>query len=118
LDASYADGYVLNQVYFNTGTWRRVYRPTRSAASDREYMPTECLSYVALFSGDERGGRPFETWSGTLAVDPIDVTVHRVDGGQAVAAAHLPPVATRQPMRAPHFRSAPVVSPASSTARG
>ena len=28
LDASYAEGYVLNQIYFNAGTWRRVHRQT------------------------------------------------------------------------------------------
>lgn len=70
LDASYADGFVLNQAYFNTGTWRRVYQPTQLAPGEHEFIPAESMTYLAFFEGDERGGRPYEMWSGTLGVGP------------------------------------------------
>jgi UDP-2,3-diacylglucosamine pyrophosphatase LpxH len=104
LDASYADGYVLNQLYFNSGTWRRVYHPTQWGPGDREFIPTECLTYLAFFCADERGGRSFETWSGTLAVDAAELTVHRVDAGRAIHASEQSTPASKVPLRAPHFQ--------------
>jgi UDP-2,3-diacylglucosamine pyrophosphatase LpxH len=112
LDASYADGYVLNQMYFNSGTWRRVYHPTQWGPGDREFIPTECLTYLAFFCADERGGRSFETWSGTLAVDTSELMVHRVDAGRASHAAEQPIPTPKVPLRAPHFQNPNVASPA------
>ena len=68
LDASFADGYVLNQVYFNTGTWRRVYQPTHLGLCDHEFIPAENMTFLAFFEADERRGRPFEMWTGLLGV--------------------------------------------------
>jgi len=68
LDASFADGYVLNQVYFNTGTWRRVYQPTHLGPSDHEFIPAENMTFLTFFEADERRGRPFEMWTGLLGV--------------------------------------------------
>lgn len=68
LDASHADGFVLNQMYFNTGTWRRTYQPTQIPGCEQEFIGTESMSTVALYQGDERSGRSFETISGTLGV--------------------------------------------------
>lgn len=79
LDASYADGYVLNQMYFNSGTWRRVHRQTRLAPTEHEFIASDVMTYLAFFQADERSGRPFETWSGTLAVGPSDNAVYRID---------------------------------------
>ena len=73
LDASFADSLVLNQMYFNSGTWRRVYRTTQLAAGEHEFIPHESLNYLAFFQGDERGGRTFETWSGTLGIGAQEV---------------------------------------------
>jgi len=105
LDASYADGYVLNQTYFNSGTFRRVLCQTRSASSEFEFIPTENLSFLAFFHGDERGGCPFETWSGTLATAG-DVATHRVDAGRTPHASGQSLPASRVPVRPPHFRRA------------
>jgi len=79
LDASYADGYVLNQMYFNSGTWRRVHRQTRLSPTEHEFIASDVMTYLAFFQADERSGRPFETWSGTLAVGPSDNAVYRID---------------------------------------
>lgn len=68
LDASHADGFVLNQMYFNTGTWRRTYQPTQIPGCEQEFIGTESMSTVALYQGDERSGRSFETINGTLGL--------------------------------------------------
>jgi UDP-2,3-diacylglucosamine pyrophosphatase LpxH len=106
LDASYADGYVLNQMYFNSGTWRRVLQQTRWTSSEYEFIPTECLSMLSFYHGDERGGRPYETWSGTLATAG-EVATHRVDSGRSSHAAEQSIPASKVPLRAPHFRRSP-----------
>lgn len=106
LDASYADGYVLNQMYFNSGTWRRVLQQTRAASSEFEFIPAEALSFLSFFYGDERGGCPFETWSGTLATAG-DVAMHRVDAGRTSHASEQSLPASRVPVRPPHFRRSP-----------
>ncbi|MCA9218779.1 MAG: hypothetical protein KDA71_00550, partial [Planctomycetales bacterium] len=111
LDASYADGYVLNQMYFNSGTWRRVLDQTRWTTSEHEFIPTESLSILSFFHSDERGGRPFETWTGTLATVG-DSAMHRVDAGRTPHASQQSLSASKLPVRAPHFRrsSAPTRS--------
>ena len=115
LDASYAEGYVLNQVYFNTGTWRRVHSPTQLAPGEHEFIASDMMSYAVFFQGDERKGRPYETWSGSLGFQQSEVTVHRIDPGQprpssatvlrtAPGPAAGQPAATANPQTpAPHF---------------
>jgi len=105
LDASYAEGYVLNQMYFNSGTWRRVHRQTRLAPNEHEFIADDVMTYLVFFQTDERRGRPYETWSGTLGFNPSEVPVHRIDPGR--------PHATGEPLsasslhgHAPHFTAA------------
>ena len=57
LDASHADGYVLNQTYFNAGTWRRSYQPTQMLAGQHELVASDSFSLLAFYQGDERSGR-------------------------------------------------------------
>ena len=102
LDASSAEGYALNQLYFNSGTWRRVHRQTKFAPREHEFIAAETMTYLAFFTGDERGGRSFETWCGTLAPEPEDASAYRLDPMNA------PPVGTEParravPMPTPHF---------------
>ena len=102
LEASHADAFVLNQLYFNAGTWRRVLHPTVHADGPTEFMPIEHFTCLAFYQGCERGGRPFETWSGTLSVPGGDGTVRRVDEPrQTVASARTAPAAGSA--RPPHF---------------
>jgi UDP-2,3-diacylglucosamine pyrophosphatase LpxH len=107
LDASFAEGYVLNQIYFNCGTWRRVHRQTQAAPAEHEFIGADAMTYLAFFQGDERSGRPYETWSGTLGYHPPEITIHRIDPGR-------PRHATGQPLSspslhdlAPHFAALP-----------
>jgi hypothetical protein len=103
LDASYAEGYVLNQIYFNSGTWRRVHRPTRLAPQEHEFIPSDEMTYLAFFQGDERAGRPFETWTGTLGINPSTSPVLRVDPGRSKDAAVQSLSPSGLPGHAPHF---------------
>jgi hypothetical protein len=107
LDASFAEGYVLNQLYFNCGTWRRVHRQTQAAAAEHEFIGADAMTYLAFFQGDERSGRPYETWSAVLGYHPPEITIHRIDPGR-------PRHATGQPLSspslhdlAPHFATLP-----------
>ncbi|QDS97098.1 metallophosphoesterase family protein [Adhaeretor mobilis] len=79
LDASYAEGFVLHQTYFNSGTWRRVHEQTRFSSREHEFIAADTLSYLAFFKDDERRGKPFETWTGTLGIATLGGVTHRVD---------------------------------------
>ncbi len=103
LDASYASGCVLNQEYFNSGTWRRVYRQTCLAPDQHEFIPRNAMSYTVIFHGDERKGRPYETWTGSLGCRPADLSVHRIDPGTVQHAPHQPVSAPKLHRHAPHF---------------
>jgi UDP-2,3-diacylglucosamine pyrophosphatase LpxH len=106
LDASYAEGYVLNQMYFNSGTWRRTHRQTILAPQEHEFIPCDTMTYLAFFQGDERRGRPYETWTGTLGLSPADIVERRIDPAvNAVQAEQVSSSALRG--RAPHFNTAP-----------
>jgi UDP-2,3-diacylglucosamine pyrophosphatase LpxH len=107
LDASYADGFVLNQTYFNSGTWRRTHRQTVLAPSEHEFIPADVMTYLAFFQGDERKGRPYETWTGTLGISPAENLIRRVDRTDVAAAGRgeaIPSPALHG--RAPHFSPA------------
>lgn len=82
LDASFAEGFVLNQMYFNSGTWRRVHQQTMLDATEHEFIASDVMSYLAFFQGDERGGRAYETWSGSLGLPPAPYSFHRIDAGK------------------------------------
>ena len=57
-----------NQICFNTGTWHSIYTPTR--LGQHQFVGYQVMTYIAFFKGDERHGRPYESWSGTLAWEP------------------------------------------------
>lgn len=104
LDASYADQFVLNQIYFNAGTWQRVYSPTVASPGDHEFIPAESLSYLCFFQGDERSGRPYETWSGNLGINPLEDLDSEM-GTQSAQHAHSQSLSTAgaPAMGRPHF---------------
>ncbi len=103
LDASYSDGHTLNQIYFNSGTWRRVHRQTRLAPSEREFIATEVMTYLAFYQGNERNGHPFETWTGNLGIPPSDLSVHRIDAPRGSHASEQPSSTAGLHRHAPHF---------------
>ena len=68
LDSSYAGDKLFNQMYFNSGTWRRVHELAQLSPKDQEFMGYHVMTYLAFFKDGERKGRPFESWSGSLGV--------------------------------------------------
>jgi hypothetical protein len=98
LDASHADGYVLNQTYYNAGCWRRCYQPTQMLAGNQDLTPSDTFSLLCFYKSDERSGRTHETWCGTLAPAMIDASaeIPAANPGTATAAAPAP-------IRAPQF---------------
>jgi UDP-2,3-diacylglucosamine pyrophosphatase LpxH len=107
LDASHAEGSVLNQIYFNSGTWRRVLRPTVMAPNEHEFIPSDVMTYLTFYQGDERQGRPFETWTGMLGILPADVPNLRVDPGRTSHVRSQPVSASSVHGLAPHFTVSP-----------
>jgi hypothetical protein len=58
------------KIYINSGTWRAVHELARLHLSEQQFSAHHVMTYLAFFKGDERGGRRFETWSGTLGMTP------------------------------------------------
>ena len=73
------------------------------AATEHEFIAADTLTYLAFFKDDERRGRPYETWSGTLGLAPHGNTWRRVDSRGASHAAGEPISTPSVPIRAPHF---------------
>jgi len=61
-----ASGGTERDVYINSGTWRAVYDLSRYRPKDEEFFGYHVMTYLAFFKGDERKGKAFETWSGSL----------------------------------------------------
>ena len=51
LDAIHAEGYELDQIYFNSGTWRRVFRQAQFAGGQTEFIPFDMMTYLTFFQG-------------------------------------------------------------------
>lgn len=103
LEASHAEGYVLDQTYFNVGTWRRAYRPMLFSPGENEFVALDQMSYLTFYQSDERKGRPLEMWTGTLGHSPADMLVRRIDANHPRPAASHAPSLPSQPKHAPHF---------------
>lgn len=57
---------VREQIYFNTGTWRRVHQRCIREPGALEFTSFHVMSYVIFYRNGERAGRRYETWSGQL----------------------------------------------------
>jgi hypothetical protein len=66
LDVSMQHGRRFDQLYLNTGTWRCVHEQACHQPADHEFVGYAVMTYSAFFKPDERKGRRFETWSGSL----------------------------------------------------
>lgn len=116
LDASYAESYVLEQMYFNVGTWQRVHRPTCLAPQGQEFIAWQSLSMIVFYQADERRGRSFEMWSAMLGDLPVQAAIHRLDAGREALLAPKHLSGADSAPRAPHFVARPP-QPASRTTR-
>jgi UDP-2,3-diacylglucosamine pyrophosphatase LpxH len=68
LDTVDQAGKRFDQMYFNSGTWRRVHELARFNPREQEFMGYHEMTYFAFYQADERKGRPYEGWSGTLGI--------------------------------------------------
>ncbi|HMC11268.1 MAG TPA: hypothetical protein VKH44_08255, partial [Pirellulaceae bacterium] len=102
LDASHADGYVLNQTYFNAGCCRRGYQPTQMLAGNHELSASDSFSLLCFYQGDERYGRTYETWCGTLAPTTIGIGMSEITPAPSTAT----PAPMSASIRAPQFAGA------------
>ncbi len=69
LDSIEVRGQSLDQIYFNSGTWRRVHELARLIPNKETFVSHNVMTYLAFFKRNERKGRPFEYWSGALGID-------------------------------------------------
>lgn len=109
LDVSYTESGTFEQVYFNTGTWRRVYRQARWRANECEFIPHDVMNYLVFFQGDERDGRPYESWCGHLGLQSRGVNQYRVDAAGSLSGPHFPTASAVHEGR-PHFTLSPAAS--------
>lgn len=119
LEVSHAEGFVLQQTYFNTGAWQRIYRPTMPVAGRQDFSAVDALTLLSFFTGDERGGRPYETWTGTLGVATSEVAAPR-ETPIMVAPSPMPGVMispAHAAMRPPHFAVGAPIAPRQSASR-
>ncbi|MGB1251649.1 MAG: hypothetical protein ACPG8W_13610, partial [Candidatus Promineifilaceae bacterium] len=55
--------------YFNSGTWKKLHERIAFVGQNKglPFVDFSVMCYLAFFKDNERSGRPFETWMGTLA---------------------------------------------------
>ena len=70
--------------------------PASFAPCGHDFIPTDIFSYLTFFQGDDRKGRTFETWTGTLGHTPAERIIHRIDAGHGMFSAQFA-------APAPHF---------------
>lgn len=68
LDSYMQAGKLLNQVYFNAGTWHHYHNLTLQEPTKFKFVGLHVMTYLAFFEDGERGGRQFEAWSGSLSI--------------------------------------------------
>ncbi len=68
LRSSILGGKRFEQMYLNSGTWRRVHELARFRSREQAFQGYHEMTYFAFYRDGERKGRPFEVWSGTLGV--------------------------------------------------
>ena len=71
LDVYYGTRGEIKQLYVNSGTWRCVHELAQFSPRDEEFVESYVLTFLAFFKDDERGGRKYEFWSGTLGTEPL-----------------------------------------------
>ena len=56
----------FDQMYINSGTWHPLHDLGHDKNQDRGFIFHKTMTYLGFYKGDERQGRTYETWSGTL----------------------------------------------------
>ncbi|MFN2279985.1 MAG: hypothetical protein ACK2UR_20390 [Candidatus Promineifilaceae bacterium] len=63
LAITHKDGQPFKQWCFNSGTWHPLYDVTKDG---KNFIGHKVFTYLTFYKDDERKGRQYETWSGTL----------------------------------------------------
>jgi UDP-2,3-diacylglucosamine pyrophosphatase LpxH len=56
-----------NQMYINSGTWHSYFDLAIHKPEEEKFISYQVLTYLAFYRNGERGGRRFETWSGSFS---------------------------------------------------
>lgn len=56
-----------SQLYMNSGTWHTYYDLAVHQPREQKFVPFQVLTYLTFYQADERGGRRFESWSGSFS---------------------------------------------------
>ncbi len=67
LDTYFRNGQQFDQIYINAGTWHSYHDMTLQAPNKLKFVGMHVMTYLAFFKEDERSGRRFEAWSGSLS---------------------------------------------------
>lgn len=65
-ESAYYSAVPLPQFYINSGTWKPAHQLAMRKLGDLEFLHYNVMTYLAFYCCDERKGRRFESWSGTL----------------------------------------------------
>jgi len=60
------DDELFEQWYFNSGTWHPLHEATIIKPTERTFVEHKVLTFLTFYKEDERKGRAYETWTGTL----------------------------------------------------
>jgi UDP-2,3-diacylglucosamine pyrophosphatase LpxH len=60
------NGLPFDQMYLNAGTWLPVHETCDGDSNNKGFIFHKTMGYLGIYQGDERRGRAYETWSGTL----------------------------------------------------
>lgn len=66
LNVYYQNDKQINQMLFNTGTWHALHTAAEARTRYVNFVSYYTMTIVAFFKDDERRGKPYETWTGTL----------------------------------------------------
>lgn len=57
----------IHQMCLNSGTWHTYYGLAVNNPGNEKFIPYQVLTYLAFYKDDQRGGRRYETWSGSFS---------------------------------------------------
>ena len=60
------NGKPFDQLYFNSGTWHPLHELTLHKPSEQSFIEYKAFTYLTFYKDNERKGKQYETWSGTL----------------------------------------------------
>jgi len=66
LRSTHKNGKPFDQMYINSGTWHPLHELGKVDPKKRSFIMHKTMSYLGFYRSDERKGRTFETWTGTL----------------------------------------------------